>query len=68
LGRVIGFEFDAKQDFREQKCGACLWVDEHGIFADPAQTCALGQFTFEDGTRVGVIAVGDGMPDCSSMN
>jgi hypothetical protein len=24
----IGFEFDAKQDFSQEKCGACLGVDE----------------------------------------
>jgi hypothetical protein len=59
----VGFEFDAEQNFGKQECGASLRVDEHGVFADPAQTCALGKFTFEDGTCVGVITIGDGMPD-----
>ena len=60
---VIGFEFDAEQDFSKKKCGAHLWVDEHGVFADPAEACALGKFAFENGTCIGVITIGDGMTD-----
>ena len=59
----IGFEFDAEQDFSQKKCGACLGIDEHGVFADPAETCTLREITFEDGTCVGVIAIGDGMTE-----
>ena len=60
---VVGFELDAEQNFGEEKCGACARVDEHGIFADPAQPCALREFAFEDGAGVCVITVGDWMPD-----
>lgn len=38
-------------------------MDKHGVFTDPAKTSALCQFTFEDGTRVGVITIGDRMPE-----
>ncbi len=34
---VIWFEFNAKQDFCEQKIGASFGVDKHGILADPTQ-------------------------------
>ena len=36
-------------------------VDEAGVFADPAEACALCKITFENGACIGVITVWDGM-------
>ena len=38
-------------------------MDEHGIFSDPTKTGTLGELTLKEGPRVGVITVGDGMPE-----
>ena len=59
----VGFEFDAEQDFSQEKCGAYFGVYEQGIFSDPAETCALREITFEDGTCVCIKTVGDGMTE-----
>ena len=60
---IVGFEANSKQNFSEKKCGASLRVDEHGVFADPTQACALSEFAFKDGSRVCVITVGNWMAD-----
>jgi hypothetical protein len=61
--RRVGFEFEAEQDFGEEEIGAFLRMDEAGVFADPAEAGALGQVAFEERAGVGVVTVGDGMPD-----
>ena len=60
---IVGFQFDTKQDLGKEKCRAHLRVDEHGVFSDPAKACALGKFTFEYGTCIGVITIWNGMPE-----
>ena len=59
----IIFKFNVEKNFREQEGRTGIGMNEHGIFADPAETGALRQFAFEDGAGISVIAVGNGMPD-----
>lgn len=58
----IGFKGKAEEDFGEQEVGPLPGVDEAGVFADPAQACALCEVAFEDGASIGVVTVRNRMP------
>jgi len=55
--RRVGFEREIEKNLGEQKIRALLRMDEAGVFADPADTGALGEITLKDGTRVCIPAV-----------
>lgn len=54
LGDLVGggFEVEGGEDAAEEEGGAEARVDEEGVFSDPAQAGAGGEFAFRDGGGV----------------
>jgi hypothetical protein len=56
----VGGEIEIEDHFAEEEPGAVVGVDEEGVFADPAEAGAGGEFALEEGAGVGVAAGEEG--------